>query len=173
MIIQEATLVQEQELNQFYIRMNEVINRRTNQYNPDNAVFPSAEMIHGAIVNHQQFVGLEDGKIVIASIVNHDCAAGYNDIHWQVEAGAEEFWVLHALRVLPEQEGKGFAKQMLKFLIDLAPKRGIKAIRLDVLEGYNVDGLYRAMGFSYVDTIEIFYEDIGYPARFRLLEKVV
>ena len=159
------------ELNYFYIRMNEVINVRNNDYNPDNAVFPSADMIRAAISNGGQFVGIEDGIIAVACIVCHDSEPAYSGVDWKVHAGKDEFWILHALRVAPEYEGRGFAKQMLRYLIDLGPKRGQKAIRLDVLEGYAVERLYYPFGFVYIATVEMLYEDIGYPKRFRLFEK--
>ena len=161
------------ELRVFYIRMNEVINVRNNDFDPGNAVYPPDDMIQSAIANGEQFLGVEDGIIVAAAIVNSDCEPAYFSVRWNVDAGRDGFWVLHALRVLPEYEGRGFAKQMLSFLIGLAAGRGKKAIRLDVLEGYAVERLYLPFGFEYVDTVEILYEDIGRPKRFRLLEKVI
>lgn len=48
------------ELMAFYTRMNEVINSRTDVYNPDNPVFSSPEMVREAIDSEQQFIGIED-----------------------------------------------------------------------------------------------------------------
>ena len=161
------------ELNTFFVRMNEVINTRNNDFNPDNPVFPSEDMIHGAIAQGELFIGTEDGIIVAACIVNNEGEDAYSQVNWNVSAPEDEVWILHALRVAPEYEGRGFAKQMLAFLIDLAAKRGQKAIRLDVLEGYAVERLYYPFGFQYIDTVEILYEDIGCPKRFRLFEKAI
>lgn len=174
MIIRLAELSDFEELRRFYIIMNEVINKRTDFYNEDNAYFPSDEMMLEAIEDGFQYVGIEDGKIVAAMIGNHSCDDAYRKAVWKVEASDEEFIVLHALRVLPEYGGRGFAKQMLRFLIDHARETGQKAIRLDVLEGYEGPfKMYSGFGFEYIDTMEIFYEDIGKPVRFRLLEKVL
>lgn len=115
----------------------------------------------------------EDKEYVVSQVSDHAFADDYMTAHWQVEAERNEFWVLHALRVAPEYEGRGFAKQMLKYIIEIAPSREQKAIRLDVLEGYEVESLYHRLGFQYIDTIDIFYEDIGFPRRFRVLEKVI
>ena len=173
MQIREATIEDFGELKSFYCRMNEVINRRTSDYNPDNAVFPSDNMIKDAIDQGGQFIGVEDGIIVIACIVKDCDDEAYSKVAWKVDANAEEVWILHALRVAPEYEGRGFAKQMLTYIIDLAPERGRKAIRLDVLEGYPVEGLYLRFGFQHIDTVEILYEDIGSPKRFRMFEKEI
>lgn len=161
------------ELIPFYVRMNEVINLRTDHYDPENAVYPSEAMIAAAIAEKGQLIGIEEDRIVAACIISHQCSETYSTVKWQVDAAEDEVWVLHALRVAPEAEGRGYAKQLLAHLIDLAPRRGQKAIRLDVMEGYSVERLYRQLGFRYIDTVEILYEDIGFPKRFRLLEKVV
>lgn len=171
MFIREATVNDLEELNAFYIRMNEVINVRSEKYNPDNPVFPSKEMIIEAISTHGQFVGIEDNRIVIACIVNHNCAPAYEQVKWPVHLEKNEFYILHALRVLPEYERRGYAKMMLEFLYQIAKEREQKALRLDVLEGYNVDAFYRSCGFMYIDTIDILYDDIGCFQKFRLFEK--
>lgn len=154
----------------FYTKMNKVINERTDKYCPDNPVFPSDDMIREAIVNGGQLIGEESGELVAACIVNHDCDEAYNGIKWNIDALKEEVSILHALRILPEFEGRGFAGQMMKYVCDTARSNHQKAIRLDVLEGYDVEGFYVRFGFKYVDTIEIFYEDIGSKERFRLFE---
>lgn len=152
------------ELREFYIVMNEVINKRTDLYDENHPYFPSDEMMQDAIADRFQYVGIEDGKIVAAMIGNHSCDDAYMKAAWQVEASKEEFTVLHALRVLPEYGGRGYAKQMLRFLLDHAKESGQKAIRLDVLEGYEGPlKMYTGFGFQYIDTMEIFYEDIGKP----------
>lgn len=170
MIIREASLQDLDNLNAFYFEMNRVINTRTKKYNPDNPVFPAPEMVEEAIMNRAQFIGAEDGKIACACIANHHCDNAYDTANWQLPLSRNEFWVLHALRVSPEFERRGFAKQMLEYIICWAKEQQLKALRLDVLEGYSVEKLYCSLGFQYVDTIEIFYEDIGRPQRFRLLE---
>lgn len=173
MIIKKAKAEDFDELKIFYVRMNEIINSRNNGYNPDNAVFPTDEMINKAIASEGQIIGIEDGRIVAGCIVSGEGEPAYNTAKWNVDAKDNEIWILHALRVAPEYEGRGFAKQMLSYVIDIAPKRNRKAIRLDVLEGYSVENLYLSFGFKYIDTVEILYDDIGYPRNFRLLERKI
>ncbi len=54
------------------------------------------------------------------------------------------------------------APEELKSAIETAKDAGMKAIRLDVLKG-NVpaERLYTSIGFVYVDTLKLFYEDTG------------
>ncbi len=64
--------------------------------------------------------------------------------------------VLHALRVLPAWEGRGYARAMVEHAIRTARAAGQKALRLDCIEGNDVPvRLYRACGFRYVDTVPI------------------
>ena len=173
MTIREAQTEDFSELRTFYIRLNEVINIRNHNLNPENPVYPSDELIRGAVAKKEQLVGMEDGKIVAACIVNNECQDVYATAGWRVSAGEDEFWVLHALRIAPEYEGRGFAKQMLSHIIERAKQRGIRALRLDILEDYAVQRLYYRFGFQYIETVDLLYEDIGYPKRFKLLEKEI
>jgi ribosomal protein S18 acetylase RimI-like enzyme len=52
---------------------------------------------------------------------------------------------------------------MLRFAIDRARQEKQKVIRLDVLKG-NVpaEKLYSGMGFEYLHTLPMFYEDTGW-----------
>ena len=173
MKIKQASANDFDELKKFYTRMNEVINVRNNHFNPDNAVFPSDDMIKYAISRKWQFIGIEDERIVAGCIVTDECEEAYLQVKWNISSKKDEVWILHALRVAPEYEGRGFAKQMLAYVIELAPKYRRKAIHLDVLEGYWVEHLYKLFGFEYVDTVDILYDDIGFVQRFKMFEKEI
>lgn len=106
-------------------------------------------------------------------VLNHDYNEGYRDIHWSVAAEDSELCVIHALGVHPAAAGKGFAKEMTRYAIDLAKEHKLKTIRLDVLGGnLPAERAYTSVGFRYVDTIRMFYEDTGWTD-FRLFEYIV
>ena len=70
--------------------------------------------------------------------------------------------VIHMLGVHSDFAGKGLARKMVRFAVEEAKNRGMKAIRLDVLEGnLPAEKLYVSEGFVYVDTLQLFYEDTG------------
>ena len=51
---------------------------------------------------------------------------------------------------------------MVQKAIELGKSAKAKAIRLDVLSGnYPAERLYRKLGFKYVDTVQMFYENSG------------
>lgn len=81
--------------------------------------------------------------------------------------------MIHVLGVHPAFANRGAAKQMVKKVIDTARENNVKTIRLDVLEGnIPAEKVYRKMGFRYVDTIPMFYEDTGWTD-FRLFEYII
>ena len=137
----------------------------------DKGGFPSDEMVKNAITEKDQFIGIEDGQIVAAYIMNHDCDEAYHTVRWLTDAEDKEMVVLHALRVLPEYGGRGYSKQLVQHAIDTARGRGLKSIRLDCIEGNDIpQKMYMSFGFAYVDTVEITYVDIGIPRKFLLYE---
>lgn len=137
----------------------------------DKGGFPSDEMVKNAIAEKNQFIGIEDGQIVAAYIMNHDCDEAYHTVRWLTDAEDKEMVVLHALRVLPEYGGRGYSKQLVQHAIDTARERGLKSIRLDCIEGNDIpQKMYMSFGFAYVDTVEITYVDIGIPRKFLLYE---
>lgn len=140
----------------------------------DRGGFPSDEMVKNAIAEKDQFIGIEDGQIVAAYIMNHDCDEAYHTVRWLTDAEDKEMVVLHALRVLPEYGGRGYSKQLVQHAIDTARERGLKSIRLDCIEGNDIpQKMYMSFGFAYVDTVEITYVDIGIPRKFLLYEFVL
>ena len=159
------------ELRQFYDRMCEVLGEKVFLPEGDKGGFPSDEMVKNAIAEKNQFIGIEDGQIVAAYIMNHDCDETYHTVRWLTDAEDKEMVVLHALRVLPEYGGRGYSKQLVQHAIDTARERGLKSIRLDCIEGNDIpQKMYMSFGFAYVDTVEITYVDIGIPRKFLLYE---
>ena len=53
-------------------------------------------MIKDAIKERNQFIGIEDGRIVAAYIMNHDRDEAYHAVKWLIDANDNETVVLHA-----------------------------------------------------------------------------
>ena len=75
--------------------------------------FPSRKMVEDAIQQHDQFIGEEDGRIMAAYIMDHECDQIYDTVQWQIKADRNEIMILHALRVLPEYAGRGYSKKLV------------------------------------------------------------
>ena len=126
------------ELRQFYDGMCKVLSEKDFLPEGDKGGFPPDEMIKDAIKERNQFIGIEDGRIVAAYIMNHDRDEAYHAVKWLIEANDNETVVLHALRVLPEYGGRGYSKQLVQHAIDTARERNLKSIRLDCIEGNDI-----------------------------------
>lgn len=159
------------ELLSFYNRMCSVLGEQDFLPEGDKGGFPSEEMIWEAIAEKAQFVGIEDGKIVAAYIIDHNCGPAYRSVQWQINAKTDEVMVLHALRVLPEYGRRGYSKQLVRHAIQISKEIGQKAIRLDCIEGNDIpQKMYQSLGFQYIDSVRITYPDIGKPQKFLLYE---
>ena len=171
MIIREATKADFDELMKFYDYMCQVLAAKSFMPNGNQGGFPSADMVREAIEQHNQFVGVEDEKIICTYILDHNRDDAYLTAPWKVEASLEETVILHALRVLPEYSGRGYGKRLVEHAVRTARERKQKAIRLDVIIGNTVpEKMFLKYGFEYIDTVEMLYEDIGEIISFRLME---
>ena len=138
------------ELRQFYDGMCKVLSGKDFLPEGDKGGFPPDEMIKDAIKERNQFIGIEDGRIVAAYIMNHDRDEAYHAVKWLIDANDNETVVLHALRVLPEYGGRGYSKQLVQHAIDTARERNLKSIRLDCIEGNDIpQKMYMSFGFKY------------------------
>lgn len=125
-------------------------------------IYPSREMLRGAIDAGELYVA-DGGRIIGAMVVNHECNEGYREFDWPTKAEDSEVLLIHALGVRPAYSGKGVAKDMVRLVIDKGRSEGMKAIRLDVLKGnLPAEKLYSGLGFRYLHTLNMFYEDTGW-----------
>lgn len=129
-------------------------------------IYPENSYIKDAVLKGTLHIGVSDGKIVSAMVLNDEFNPGYNSASWD----DINFSVIHILGVSPRYAGKGVGSAMIKRALEISKKRGKAAVRLDVLIG-NIPAvrLYEKNGFKYVDTIKLFYEDTGL-AEFELYE---
>jgi ribosomal protein S18 acetylase RimI-like enzyme len=136
-------------------------------------VYPARKFIQESIEQGELSIAIIDNKIVGAMVMNHNCADGYNNVHWKIKANKNDVIVIHALGISLKHQGQGIAKKMVTYAIDTCKEKSIKAIRLDVLASNKpAQKLYTLMGFVYIDTIQLFYEDTGLTY-FLLYERAI
>ena len=138
---------------------------QTAEYSPkwEKDIYPSNEYLMTSIQQRELYLGCIDQEIIAAMVINHAYNESYQQIDWPTKALPEEVTVLHILGVRPDFGGKGLAKDMVAYLLSLAKENRQKAVRLDVLKGnLPAEKLYLKMGFTYIDTIMMYYEDTGW-----------
>jgi len=149
-----------------------IASMRGSEFKPDweMGVYPTEQLLENAIAEQTLFLAHADSRLAGAMIINHECEPDYANAKWQTDSAKDEVMIIHLLGVAPACQGKGVAKEMVASVIEMCAKNSIKAIRLDVLKK-NIPAikLYMSMGFQYIDTVNIFYEDTGF-ADFLLYE---
>ena len=132
-------------------------------------IYPSPEELQSAIAEGTLFIGRIDSnspggqRIAGAMVVNQKYNESYHNAVWPTDLKKDEFMVIHMLGVHTDFAGRGFAGKLVEYAIACARDAGMKAIRLDVLKGnLPANRLYEALGFQYVDTVSMFYEDTGW-----------
>jgi len=163
MKIIKAESDQFQDVRQFYFDVIDGIGDAGDSVGWKKDIYPAPEFLKDSIGNGELYIAEEEGTIVGAMALNHQSNDEYSKFDWPTKADDEEVTVIHALGILPSERGKGYAKQMVSFAIDLARKDNQKVIRLDVLKGNTgAKKLYSGMGFRYLHTLPMFYEDTGW-----------
>lgn len=154
----------------FYHSMIDAMSGSTVYVGWQKDIYPSSEFLEDSIRKGELYLVLEDENITAAMVFNRDHNEGYNGIQWKTEANDNEVMVIHALGVHPAYYGRGYAKALVREAVIMARDRGMKAIRLEVLEGnLPAEKLYSSFGFRYTDTVQMYYEDTGWT-NFKLYE---
>ena len=133
-------------------------------------IYPADSELRAALDEGCLYTGRLNGGIVAAMIVNSAGNDGYRHVEWPTPAEDDETAIIHTLGVMPTYGRQGLGKELVRYAMALARKEGKKVMRLDVLGGnLPAERLYTGMGFRYVQTVSMFYEDTGW-ADFLLYE---
>ena len=123
-------------------------------------VYPTNEYLMYAVERGEMYLGEVGDEIAGAMVIRHEPDGNWAKVHWPTRARAGEASVINILCVHPRFAGRGCAKALVAYALDLARRRGCRAVRLDVLKGnLPAENLYRGMGFVYVDTVRTYYDD--------------
>ena len=173
MYISKVTPEEYDSVRLFYHSMIDAMEGTTYHPKWQKDIYPAPEELRRAIDAGEMYVGRMNGRLAAAMALNQRCNPEYKDVAWPEPLEQAEFMVIHMLGVHRDFAGQGLGKEMVRFAISRARASKMKAIRLDVLKG-NVpaEKLYSGLGFKYVDTVELFYEDTG-RVDFELYELLV
>ncbi len=115
----------------------------------EKGVYPNLRYIEQAIANGELIVALDGGKPVGGVIRNHEAAAGYERVKWGVKASRSEVYVIHTLGIRPDHQHMNIATELAKRVAEDAKADGMKAIRLDVIDGnYPSVKLFEKLGYA-------------------------
>ena len=106
----------------------------------------------------------EDGVGIAAAVaVTPFQSEGYHGVEWQADLADDEVATVHILAVSPRYQGHGYARAMMRDVIDLAKGMGKKAVRLDAL-ACNIPAhrLYESLGFIKRGVCHWYAENTGW-----------
>jgi Acetyltransferases len=112
-----------------------------------NKFYPDSELIENDITSEDCYVLKDNEKCVAYVAINEEQAPEYSQINWFTDG--RKVLVIHRLSVHPEFQGKGIAKEILKFIEDFANKNSYSSIRLDAYSGNEKAlNLYENFGYK-------------------------
>ena len=162
MEIRKALTTEYDKLVKLYIDMIEEMPRFGMAVGWIMGVYPTYEFLSEQLSLGNCFVADDNGNFVGAMIINTLYNEGYDRVKWPVEASSGEFASLHLLGVLPQYHHQGIGIGLTNKAIEIAKAQGLKALRLDVIDGNNpARKLYEKCGFYHVEDINLYYDDCG------------
>lgn len=112
-------------------------------------VYPTRQVAENALSEGSLYVMEESGKICASMIINQNAPEEYNAVDWKSGALPSDVFIIHLLCVRPSEAGRGVGKEMVKFVIEEAKRRNLKAIRLDTgSQNIPAKTLYINLGFE-------------------------
>ncbi|MDL5510531.1 GNAT family N-acetyltransferase [Arenibacter sp. M-2] len=117
-----------------------------------NEFYPSREAFEKDVARKELYVLEENDKIIGTIVVSTHMDKEYDSISWLTPNKNNIY--IHRLAVDPQEQKKGYAKELMDFAEDYARKGGFISVRLDTFSknGRN-NKLYRARGYKAVGDI--------------------
>ena len=134
----------------FYEKEVKYLEENVNYPRWERGVYPCEQTVVEKIEKSEQYIAYIGPFVAGAFVFNEDPAGDYSVGEWSQDLKDGEFAVIHTLAVNHSFYGRGYAKEIVNYCIELAKKLGYKAIRVDVVpDNYPARALYESMGFAF------------------------
>ena len=108
--------------------------------------YPDREILAEDVESGDMTLGLLDGRLACAWVVNREYEPEYELGAWEHTEG--DFCVLHRLCVNPQLQGRGLARQARARMEKNARDQGFDSVRLDVFsQNLHAQRLYERLGY--------------------------
>ena len=108
--------------------------------------YPDREILAEDVESGDMTLGLLDGRLACAWVVNREYEPEYERGAWEHTEG--DFCVLHRLCVNPQLQGRGLARQAMARMEKNARDQGFDSVRLDVFsQNLHAQRLYERLGY--------------------------
>ncbi len=124
---------------------------------------PTEAMIADYVSQGMMYI-TEDGAGIIAAVaVTPFQPEDYHGVEWQADLADDEVAAVHILAVNPHCQRHGYARMVMKDVIDLAKDIDKKAVRLDALAcNAPAHRLYESLGFKKRGVCHWYAENTGW-----------
>lgn len=134
-------------------------------------VYPGEGTARQALERGELFVAETDGTVVGTGIINHRQVDVYEKGAWRYPAPAEKVMVLHTLVIHPDQYGKGYGPDFVRFYQRYALKHGCPYLRIDTNQiNSKARAMYKKLGFEEIGVEPCIFNGIE-DVNLVLLEK--
>ena len=137
----------------------------------ERGVYPIQATAEAALKRDDLFVGIDDGHIFGAAIINQQQVDVYEGADWIYPAEDEEVMVLHTLVVSPKAAGRGYGEAFARFYEDYARDNHCPVLRIDTNErNTRARAMYKKLGYIESDMVPCQFNGID-GVHLVLLEK--
>lgn len=151
------------EIQSFYYQLIDDLEGKAESPRWEKDVWPTREMLENGIAERALYVGVLDGSIVGAMLLDHERPEGYDTAPWLVDAAEGEAMTAHLVATATSHQGCGVGSALMRAAAEFCREQGAKALRLDVIEGNAPAArLYERVGFQHIAAVRLFYEDTGW-----------
>ena len=124
---------------------------------------PTETAISDYVGRGMMYITEKDAGIIAAVAVTPFQPEDYHGVEWQADLADDEVAAVHILAVNPRSQGRGYAKQMMRDVIDLSKGMGKKAVRMDALAcNAPAHRLYESLGFKKRGVCRWYAENTGW-----------
>jgi len=123
-------------------------NMMNNSIDQWDDIYPNREIFLNDITDNSLYLAVSDKQEILACIVlNEHQDPEYGEIRWKYNE--DKSAILHRLMVHPKYEGKGIAKELVKYVERLAKENHYRSIRLDVFsKNLRAVSFYKKLGYE-------------------------
>lgn len=130
--------------------------------------YPDKKTIGLDIKEKNLYVIVEKGVCVAAIALNEMQAPEYENVNWQLKYG--KCLVIHRLAVSPDFQGRGIAKNIMKFVEEKALLNAYKSIRLDTYcKNESAINFYKKCSYNIVGEVSFSHKSLP----FKCFEKIL
>lgn len=134
---------------------------------------PSDELLKSYIEKGEMYCLMDGHEIAGMTAITMYQGEDYECISWQEDLPSDQVAVIHLLAICPAYRGKALGMVILDEAMELALRKGKKALRLDVLKD-NLPAwkMYERANFSYRGMQRLYAENTG-MLDFMYYEKIL